>query len=168
MASVGDDQPGNLHTNNEATMSHNVQRGRVLAIDYGRRRIGVAISDPLGYTAQPLPTIEVKSLAQTLAALEQIIRDQQVVEIVVGLPLNMKGEQGVAAEAVLQFVQQLQSKFAGPIHTWDERWTTVAAHRSMHELGHAPSRRKHQVDQIAAQLILQSFLEYRRRKTPGN
>lgn len=168
MVSAGEDQPGSMHPNTEATMSHNVQRGRILAIDYGRRRIGVAISDPLGYTAQPLPTIEVKSLTQTLAALDQIIRDQQVVEIVVGLPLNMKGEPGVAAEAVLQFVQQLQSKFTGPIHTWDERWTTVAAHRSLHQMGHAPSRHKHQVDQIAAQLILQSFLEYRRRKPPDN
>lgn len=152
----------------DETMNHPFHRGRILAIDYGQRRVGVAISDPLGYTAQPLPTIEVKSLAQTLAALEQIIQERQVVEIVVGLPLNMKGEKSAATEAVMKFVQQLQTKFALPIHTWDERWTTVAAHRTMHQLGQAPSRRKQQVDQIAAQLILQSFLEFRRRETSGD
>ncbi|MDZ7264229.1 MAG: Holliday junction resolvase RuvX [candidate division KSB1 bacterium] len=152
-----------MQINTDETMTPQSRRGRILAIDYGQRRIGLAISDLLGYTAQPLPTIQVVSLQQTLVALEQIIQDKQVVEIVVGLPLNMKGEKGVAAEAVLQFVQRLQTKFPGPIHTWDERWTTVAAQRAMLQFGQSPSRRKHQVDQIAAQLILQSFLEYRRR-----
>lgn len=134
--------------------------GRILAIDYGARRIGIAVSDPLRVTAQSLPTIEVKSLQQIISALEAIINEKQVAAIVVGMPLNLKGETTAAAQKVEEFIQQLQHRFKLPVHCWDERWTSVAAQRTIREFGKSPSRHKEKVDQISALLILQSFLDH--------
>lgn len=134
--------------------------GRILAIDYGARRIGIAVSDPLRVTAQSLPTIEVKSLQQIISALEAIINEKKVAEIVVGMPLNLKGETTAAAQKVEEFIQQLQQRFKLPVHCWDERWTSVAAQRTIREFGKSPSRHKEKVDQISALLILQSFLDH--------
>ena len=94
---------------------------RIIGIDYGTRRLGVAISDPLKISAQSLPTIKVQGLKQVLAELDQIISSKNVTEIVVGLPLNLKGEKSSAAQKVEKFVEQLKSQFKIPVHTWDER-----------------------------------------------
>jgi putative Holliday junction resolvase len=141
-------------------MSNASLKGRILAIDYGHRRIGVAVSDPLRITAQLLPTIHVVHPNQVLSDLEKIILEKNVTEIVIGMPLNLKGQKGSSAEKVERFVQELDLKFHLPVHTWDERWTTIEAQRTIWELGKSPSRHKSKVDQIAALLILQTFLNY--------
>jgi len=141
-------------------MSNNCQRGRILAIDYGHRRIGIALSDPLRISAQSLPTIKVQSLEQVLVDLEKIVTDKGVTEIVVGMPLNLKGEIGPSAQRVQKFIQQLMLRFQIPVHAWDERWSSIAAQRAILEMDKSPSRHKDKIDQISAQLILQSFLDY--------
>ncbi len=146
-------------------MLANSQKGRILGIDYGHRRIGIALSDPLRITAQSLPTIKVKSLKQVFSELEAIIRDKDVTEIVVGMPLNLKGEKGLSAQKADEFIQYLKNRFELPVHTWDERWSSLAAQRTILELGKSPSRHKDKVDQISALLILQSFLDYLNIKT---
>lgn len=136
------------------------EAGRILAIDYGARRIGIAVSDPLRITAQTLPTIDAKGLEKVLYELETIIADKKVMEIVVGMPLNLKGQKSVAAQKVEKFVQYLKNRFDLPVHFWDERWTSIAAHRTIREFGKSPSRNKKKVDQISAIFILQSFLDH--------
>jgi putative Holliday junction resolvase len=134
--------------------------GRILAIDYGARRIGIAVSDPIRVTAQSLPTIAAKGLQKILSELETIINKKQVTEIVVGMPLNLKGEMTAAAQKVEKFIHHLQNRFGLPVHSWDERWTSIAAQRTIWEFGKSPSRNKDKVDQISAMLILQSFLDH--------
>lgn len=134
--------------------------GRILAIDYGARRVGIAISDPLLLTAQSLPTLAAKGLQKILTELEIIIADRNVAEIVVGMPLNLKGEKSVAAQKVENFIQRLKQRFKLPVHSWDERWTSIAAQRTIREFGKSPSRNKQKVDQISAMLILQSYLDH--------
>ena len=134
--------------------------GRILAIDYGARRVGIAVSDPLRLTAQSLPTIQAKGVQKVLSELEAIIADKKIAEIVVGMPLNLKGEKSSAAQKVEKFVQHLTDRFSLPVHSWDERWTSIAAQRTIREFGKSPSRHKEKVDQISAMLILQSFLDH--------
>lgn len=141
-------------------MNNQQNKGRVLSIDYGHRRIGVAISDPLRISAQALPTIKVRNAEQVLSTLEEIIREKNIAEIVVGMPLNLKGEVGLSAQKVEQFIENLNQNFQLPIHTWDERLTSAAAERTIREMGKSPSRHKEKIDQIAALLILQSYLDY--------
>jgi putative Holliday junction resolvase len=92
--------------------------------------------------------------------LEAIINEKRVAEIVVGMPLNLKGEITAAAQKVEKFMQHLQNRFKLPVHSWDERWTSIAAQRTIWEFGKSPSRHKEKVDQISAMLILQSFLDH--------
>jgi len=141
-------------------MEDNVQFQRILGIDYGTRRLGIAISDPLKITAQQMPTIKVQGLKQVLTELDQIIRSKNVAEIVVGLPLNLKGEKSASAQAVEKFVEQLKSQFKIPVHTWDERWTSITAQQTIRDLGKSPSRHKDKIDQISALLILQGYLDF--------
>jgi len=141
-------------------MNDQQNKGRVLSIDYGHRRIGVAISDPLRISAQVLPTIKVRNAEQVFSTLEEIIREKNITEIVVGMPLNLKGEVGLSAQKVEQFIEKLNQNFQLPVHTWDERLTSVAAERTIREMGKSPSRHKEKIDQISALLILQSFLDY--------
>jgi putative Holliday junction resolvase len=136
------------------------EMGRILAIDYGARRIGIAVSDPMRVTAQSLPTIAAKGLQKILSELETIVDEKRVTEIVVGMPLNLKGEMTAAAQKVEKFIHHLQSRFKLPVHSWDERWTSIAAQRTIWEFGKSPSRHKDKVDQISAMLILQSFLDH--------
>ncbi|UCE05179.1 MAG: Holliday junction resolvase RuvX [bacterium] len=146
-------------------MSNHSQIGRILGIDYGFRRIGIALSDPLRISAQTLPTIKVQGLEQVISELERIVRNKNVTEIVVGMPLNLKGEKSRSAQKVEKFIQQLENRFRLPVHCWDERWTSLAAQRTIHEFGKSPSRHKDKIDQISALLILQSFLDYLSAKT---
>jgi len=141
-------------------MNENSQIGRILGIDYGMRRIGIAISDPLRISAQSLPTITAKGLEQVFSQLETIVIEKNVTEIVVGMPLNLKGEKTRSAQKVEKFIEQLKNRFKLPVQSWDERWTSIAAQRTIRELGKSPSRHKDKIDQISALLILQSFLDY--------
>jgi putative Holliday junction resolvase len=132
---------------------------RILGIDYGEKRVGLAISSPVVSIAQGLPTIERVDGRDYLEELADIIKEKEVDEIVVGLPKNMNGTIGEKAEEVLQFVETLKSKFNLPIHTVDERLTTVRAHRAMTGAKMSKKGKKKRVDMIAAQFILQAYLD---------
>ncbi|ODS30824.1 MAG: holliday junction resolvase [Candidatus Scalindua rubra] len=134
-------------------------RKRILGIDYGEKRVGLAISTPIGNIAQGLPTIERADGTDYLEELADIINEKDIGKIVIGLPKNMNDTIGEKAEEVLEFVETLKSKFKIPIITVDERLTTVRAHRAMSEAKISRKRRKKSVDMISAQLILQCYLD---------
>ncbi|MDZ7372543.1 MAG: Holliday junction resolvase RuvX [candidate division KSB1 bacterium] len=137
-------------------------RRRYLGIDYGTRRIGVAISDPLGLLAHPLTTLEGGSETSRLERLVEIIRQLDVQAVIVGMPLTMRGEEGKEAERARAFAARLAERIAVPIRAWDERLTTVTAQRKLRSAGRRPSRNRPIVDQIAAVEILQSYLDWLR------
>jgi putative Holliday junction resolvase len=135
--------------------------GRTLALDVGNRRIGVAVSDEAGVTAQPVLTLVRKNKAQDIRSLSRLIRKFQCREIVVGYPLRMSGEPGPQAGIVEAFAQVLGDETGLVIHLWDERLSTAEAHRLLDQAGRASNDRKAVIDQVAAVLILQSFLDAR-------
>ncbi|MDI3297758.1 MAG: Holliday junction resolvase RuvX [Bacillota bacterium] len=142
--------------------------GRVLGVDVGGRRIGLAVSDPLGWTAQPYRTLERgREEAATLAELREICRRLGVERIVVGLPRTLRGEIGPQARAVEAFARALAGATGLPVEFEDERLTTVEAERAMLEADLSRRRRKRAVDRTAAALILQAYLERRRRQAGG-
>lgn len=137
---------------------------RIMGLDFGSKTVGVAVSDPLLITAQGLEIIrrkEENKLRQTLARIEELIGEYEVGEIVLGLPKNMNDTLGVRAELSLKFKEKLERRTGLPVTMWDERLTTVAADRTMMEAGIRREHRKDYVDQIAASLILQGYLDYR-------
>jgi putative Holliday junction resolvase len=136
---------------------------RILGIDYGKKRVGLAISSPVGFIAQGLPTIERIDGKDYLEDLADVIKEKEIDEIVVGLPKNMNGSIGEKAEEVLELVEKLKSKFNLPVHTFDERLTTVRAHRAMTGAKMSKKGKKKRVDMIAAQFILQAYLDQKSR-----
>lgn len=132
---------------------------RVLGIDYGEKRIGVAISDPLGITAQGLPTIVYSNVQEVLQKIMAIVSEKGVGVIVVGLPKHMNNSLGESARAVLSFGERLEKYVGIPVKTIDERLSTVRAHRAMLEGNLSRKQRRGRVDMIAAQLILQNYLD---------
>jgi putative Holliday junction resolvase len=136
--------------------------GRVLGLDVGSRRIGIAVSDALGITAQGLETLQRRNKRTDLAALEQVIRDNEVREIVVGLPLRMSGAEGTQSEKMRAFADDLRKKFRVPVHLWDERLTSAEANRFLRETDLSIDKRAKAVDRMAAILILQGWMESRR------
>ena len=143
---------------------------RIMGLDFGAKTVGVAISDPLLITAQGIEIIRRKDenkLRQTLARIEALIEEYEVSEIVLGLPKNMNDTLGPRVEMTLDFKEKLERRTGLIVHTWDERLTTVAADRTMMEAGVRRENRKEYVDMIAATLILQGYLDYRRMETSG-
>jgi len=139
----------------------NSPSGRILGLDVGARRIGIAVSDPLGLTAQGLATLQRRNRRNDFVELRKVLDQHEVREIVVGNPLRMSGESGTQADKMAAFAAQLQQTFSLPVHLWDERLTTAEAHRLLDETGIRNSRRKEVIDKMAAVLILQSFLDAR-------
>lgn len=135
--------------------------GRILAIDYGTRRMGLAVSDPLGITAQGLETLERKNKRADFGRLERTIREYQVCEIVLGNPLRMSGEEGTLSQKVAEFAEELRRRFQLPVHLWDERLTSAEANRLLREAELSTKKRAQAVDRMAAVLILQSFMQAR-------
>jgi putative Holliday junction resolvase len=135
--------------------------GRILAIDFGSRRMGLAVSDPLGITAQGLETLERKNKRSDFARLERTIREYQVTEIVLGNPLRMSGEEGTQSRKVAEFAEELRQRFVLPVHLWDERLTSSEANRLLRDAEVSLHKRTLAVDRMAATLILQSFLQAR-------
>jgi len=138
-----------------------------MGLDYGSKTVGVAISDPLLITAQGIEIIrrkEENKLRQTLARIEELIQEYQVEQIVLGLPKNMNDTTGPRAMVTLEFKEKLERRTGLPVHTWDERLTTVAADRAMEEAGIRRENRKEYVDKIAAVFILQGYLDFIGRK----
>jgi putative Holliday junction resolvase len=143
------------------TQNHAESAPRILGFDVGDRRIGLAISDPLGYTAQPLFTLHRTNRRADFKWLARVLRKHGVKEAVVGNPLYMSGDQSPQAAKAQAFAQELRTEFGIAVHLWDERLTTTQAHRHLDEAGHAAIGRKGIIDQVAAVLILQSFLDSR-------
>ena len=135
----------------------------ILALDFGRARIGVAISDELQLLAHPLETISAKQ--QPAARVAEIVRERKIDHVVAGIPRQMNGQIGIAANEVLQFVEKLRAIIPCPVVTWDERLTTAAAHRALRDTGKKTRQTRSYVDQVAAQMILQSYLDSR---APGS
>jgi putative pre-16S rRNA nuclease len=131
----------------------------ILALDFGRARIGAAISDELQLLAHPLETIPANDQAPSRVA--EIVRDKNVDHVVAGIPRQMNGHIGAAATEVLQFVEELRVLLPCPVVTWDERLTTAAAHRALRDAGKKTRHTRGYVDQVAAQMILQSYLDRR-------
>ena len=131
----------------------------ILALDLGRARIGVAISDELQLLAHPLETVPADD--QAIPRLAHIIREKKVDHVVVGIPRQMNGQIGTAATEALRCVEKLRAILPCPVVTWDERLTTVAAHRALRDAGKKTRDTRGYVDQVAAQMILQGYLDRR-------
>lgn len=139
-----------------AAMKH-----RVLGLDVGSRRIGIAVTDGLGITAQGLETLERRNKRYDFECLRRVIREYDVKEIVVGLPLRMSGNEGTQSEKMRAFAEELEKKFKMPVHLWDERLTSAEANRFLRETELSIEKRGKAVDRMAAVLILQGWMAWR-------
>ena len=135
---------------------------RILGLDYGKKRIGIAISDPLRITAQPLHTIQYDCENRLWIELDQVIQKNEIEKIVIGLPLNMNGTMGFVAQNVKLFAQKLSDRYQIQVDFWDERLTSHIAEKTIREFGKQPSRIKDKVDKVAATLILQNYLDQKK------
>lgn len=132
---------------------------RILGIDFGDRRMGIAVSDELGLTAQPLAALEVREDGGHLGEVARLCQERGVERVVVGLPRNMNGSLGPRAQLTLEFAKALAARLQLPVETWDERLTTRQAERSLRDRGLTHKRRKARRDVVSAQLILQGYLD---------
>lgn len=135
---------------------------RILGLDYGEKTVGVAITDALGLTAQPMETIlrtEANKLRRTCARIEEIIKEYEVTDLVLGLPLHMDDSPSKISEQVLEFKAMLERRTGLPVHLQDERLTTQEANEILKESGIAPKDRKAYIDKIAASFILSDYME---------
>ncbi len=135
---------------------------RVLALDVGERRIGVAISDPTGTVARPLCTLRRASRAEDFAAIQRLIDEHAVEKVIIGLPLTLRGEEGPQARRIGRYAQALADSLSVPVEMWDERYTTTVAEEIVRRASRRRRRRRREapdVDAVAAAVILQSFLD---------
>lgn len=132
---------------------------RILAVDYGAKRVGLALSDETATVALALGQLEVASDAEAVEKIAAAVSDRRVEKIIVGLPRNMDGSFGPQARKVGAFVETLRARLSVAVETWDERLTTVAAERAMRQGGVSRRKRKARRDRIAAQMMLQSYLD---------
>ena len=131
---------------------------RVLAIDFGAKRIGTAISDALGITVRPVETIRRSTVEQDIARLKSLVDDLEAEAVVFGLPLRMDGTEGDAAAAAMRFAERLKSRISVPLFTQDERLTSYEAEQMMIERGYGREQRRARSDEFAAMIILQDYL----------
>jgi putative Holliday junction resolvase len=138
-----------------------VSHSRIIALDLGKRRIGIAVSDELGLTAQGLPTLERKNMRTDLAILHRLMEERGVQSILMGNPLHMRsGDESRQAEWVREFGASLERKTGRPVKFWDERLTTVEASRVLRDSGISIEKRARAVDQLSAVILLQSYLDF--------
>jgi putative Holliday junction resolvase len=133
--------------------------GRLLGVDFGTRRIGLAVSDPDRKLAFPLATYERRGFAADGDYFRKVVESESIVEILVGLPMHTDGREGVKAAEAREFGAWLQTVTKLPVHYWDERFTTVQAESALWEAGLTHQKRKDRRDKVAAQMILQSYLD---------
>lgn len=139
-----------------------MDKARILGLDVGDRRVGVAVSDELGLTAQPVLTLVRKNRRQDLGSLRRLVRKYGCNQVVVGNPLYMSGDVSPQALKAQTLARDLQCETGVQVTLWDERLSTTEAHRHLDAAGHQPGKRRAVIDQVAAVLILQSFLDSRR------
>lgn len=137
----------------------NTGKGRILALDLGKKRIGLALSDPLGITAQGLPTLQRTNIRQDMAALTVIVKDRDVTLFLIGNPLHMSGAAGRQAAYVHDFAERLSRHTGVALKYWDERLTTVEAHRVLRSSGIGIEKRARAIDKLSAVILLESFLD---------
>jgi putative Holliday junction resolvase len=143
---------------------------RILAVDWGERRIGLAVCDPLGMLASGVPTLVVKGEGEAVARVADTVRELEVEQLVVGLPLTLAGERGESARAAERFADRLREATGLPVHLFDERLTSALAQRRLHETGERVRDRKGKVDEGAAVALLEGWLareRYRREREGG-
>jgi putative holliday junction resolvase len=138
--------------------NENPGKGRILALDLGKKRIGLALSDPLGLTAQGLPTLQRVNIRTDLAALDRLAGEYDVRLFLLGLPLHMSGDEGRQAQQAREFGERLAAWTGREVRLWDERLTTVEAQRVLKSSGISTAKRSRAVDQLSAQILLDSFL----------
>jgi len=136
--------------------------GRILALDVGKKRIGLALSDPMGITAQGLPTLYRTTIREDLAVLDELVRTREVKLLLVGHPLNMSGTEGRQAVYTKEFAERLRERTNVEVRYWDERLTSVEAGRVLRSSGISIEKRAKAVDQLSAVLLLESFLDFGR------
>jgi putative holliday junction resolvase len=149
------------YNSNLADLEEQKSRGRVLALDVGKKRIGLAISDEMGLTAQGMETLERTRIREDLAKLKDIAAQWNVETLVVGRPLHMSGSESRQSEYTREFAARLGTQLGLPIEFWDERLTSAEAERMLREAGATIAERRRAVDRLAAVLLLQSYLENR-------
>jgi putative Holliday junction resolvase len=132
---------------------------RIMGIDYGSARIGIALSDELQLLAHPAETVPAANHATALERILALAKEKNVERIVIGLPRHMNGSLGAAADQVSQFAERLRARTDCRIETWDERLSTVAAQRSLQAAGKSSRKTRAIIDQVAAQILLQSYLD---------
>jgi putative holliday junction resolvase len=132
---------------------------RIMGLDYGERRIGVAMSDLFGWTAQGVEVIDQKLVKDAMGRIAELIKHYEVESIVVGLPKNMNGTVGPSGEICIAFAEQLRQTLTLPVKLWDERLTTVSAERTLLEADVSRRKRKLVIDKMAAAILLQSYLD---------
>ena len=137
------------------------ETGRVLALDVGKRRIGLAISDGLGLTAQGLPTLERTTIREDLMHLAELTAEREIGLFLIGDPLHMSGDQSRQAQYIRDFAARLSERTGVPVKFWDERLTTVQAHRVLRESGISIEKRAKAIDRLAAVILLESYLDSR-------
>ncbi|HZD61008.1 MAG TPA: Holliday junction resolvase RuvX [Anaerolineae bacterium] len=137
---------------------------RILALDVGAKRIGIAVSDPTGSMAQPLMVLDRRKDSSEIGRISELVDEYSVSEVVVGLPLSLAGEMGPQAREVLDYINELKGNLKVPVRTWDERLTTSFAERALVESDVRRKQRKQVIDKVAATLILQGYLDYRGQK----
>jgi putative Holliday junction resolvase len=137
----------------------NTRKGRILALDLGKKRIGLALSDPLGITAQGLPTLQRSNIRTDMAALAGIVAEREVTLLLMGNPLHMSGDVGRQADYVHEFAERLAAHTGVPLKYWDERLTTVEAHRVLRSSGIGIEKRARAIDKLSAVILLESYLD---------
>jgi putative Holliday junction resolvase len=142
--------------------SNHAATGRILALDFGKRRIGLAISDPSRLIASTLETLQRTTIRADLDALRDLAATREATLILIGLPLNMNGSEGLPAQRVREFAERLGRRTGLAVELWDERLTSVAAEEMLRERGANPDRRSGKVDALAAAILLQGYLDHQR------
>ena len=135
-------------------------KGRILGLDYGQKRIGISLSDPLQITAQPLYVLEGLKEDKKIDRIVKLVDEYDIKSIVMGYPLTLKGKKSELTNKVSEFAEKLRDKIQIEVVLWDERFTSVQAQRILHQMNIKPSRSKSKVDSIASVLILMNYLDY--------
>lgn len=133
--------------------------GRVLAIDFGTKRVGLAVSDALGLTAQGLPSLERTRLKDDLRYIQQLVEEYSIERVLLGNPLSLSGKETAMSQHVAGFAKELRERLSCPLELWDERLTSAEAQRLLRSSGVGMEKRRHAVDRVAATLLLQSYLD---------
>ncbi len=144
---------------NSNSLLNNLPSGRILSVDYGQKRIGLAMSDPFQILSSPLCTLKNSSVQKSIHDILDIVKKHEIIAIVIGLPVNMNGTIGNIARDVQEYMDIMALKTHVPVFSWDERWTTVSAEKSLIAKNKSPSKNRDQIDQIASAFLLQAFLD---------